>query len=112
MLQDIGATAPLEDALFARLRCIAARHARPALASSLGAEDMLLLDAIARAALPIDVFVIDTGRLHDETLQLLDAARTRYGKAIEVWRPLPARIDGFVAAHGLNGFYDGIAERH
>ena len=109
---DTHAAAPDVGALAARLRRIAATHARPALASSLGAEDMVLLDAIAQADLPIAVFVIDTGRLHDETLQLLETARTRYGRAIEVFRPLAPAVEAYVRDHGLNGFYDGVAERH
>jgi len=77
-MQDIADLAvPIETELFARLHAIASRHARAALASSLGAEDMVLLDAIARTGAAIDVFVIDTGRLHPETLQLLDVARAR-----------------------------------
>ena len=51
---------------------------------------MVLLHAIAGADVPIDVFVIDTGRLHDETLQLLETARARYGRPIEVVRPARA----------------------
>ncbi len=109
---DLHASEPIESELAERLRAIATRHARPVLASSLGAEDMVLLDAIARADVAIDVFVIDTGRLHDETLQLLETARLRYGRAIEVFRPLEASVEGFVRDHGLNGFYDGVAERH
>jgi phosphoadenosine phosphosulfate reductase len=103
---------PVEAELLDRLHDIASRHARPALASSLGAEDMVLLDAIARSGAAIDVFVIDTGRLHDETLQLLEVARGRYGLPIRVYRPLDAAVADFVRAHGLNGFYDGVAERH
>ena len=103
---------PVETELLDRLQAIASRHARPALASSLGAEDMVLLDAIARSGAEIDVFVIDTGRLHDETLQLLEIARARYGLPIRVYRPLDAAVADFVRAHGLNGFYDGVAERH
>ena len=105
-----GATA--DGALASRLGRIAAAHARPALASSLGTEDMVLLDAIAEADLPIDVFVIDTGRLHDETLQLLEAARARYGRTIEVFRPLAPAVEAYAHDYGLNGFYDGVAERH
>ena len=103
---------PIERELTLRLRRIGATHSRPALASSLGAEDMVLLDAIARADVPIDVFVIDTGRLHDETLQLLETARVRYGRTIEVVHPREERVEAFVREHGLNGFYDGVAERH
>src|SRR5205814_922490 len=85
-------TVSIETALFDRLHAIAARHARAALASSLGAEDMMLLDAIVRSGAAIDVFVIDTGRLHAETLQLLDVARARYGRSIKVYRPLDAAV--------------------
>ena len=112
-MQDIADLAvPIETELFARLHDIASRHARAALASSLGAEDMVLLDAIARTGAAIDVFVIDTGRLHAETLQLLDVARARYGRPIRVFRPQEAAVADFVRQHGLNGFYDGVAERH
>ncbi len=90
---DARTAAPADSALASRLRRIAAGHARPALASSLGAEDMVLLDAIAAADLPIGVFVIDTGRLHDETLQLLETARARYGAPSRCFdrRPRPSR---------------------
>ena len=112
-MQDIAdPVASIETELVDRLQAIAARHFRPALASSLGAEDMVLLDAIVRAGAPIDVFVIDTGRLHAETRQLLDVARARYGRPIKVYRPLDAAVSDFVRRHGVNGFYDGVAQRH
>ena len=109
---DLETCEPIERELVARLRRIGASHTRPAMASSLGAEDMVLLHAIASADVAIDVFVIDTGRLHDETLQLLESARLRYGRPIEVFRPHHDRVESFVREHGLNGFYDGVAERH
>lgn len=109
---DPEACEPIERELVARLRRIGVSHARATLASSLGAEDMVLLHAIASADLAVEVFVIDTGRLHDETLQLLETARIRYGRPIEVFRPREDRVADFVCEHGLNGFYDGVAERH
>jgi len=112
MKDTVDLAVPIETALLDRLHAIAARHARAALASSLGAEDMVLLDAIVRTGAAIDVFVIDTGRLHAETLQLLDVARARYGKPIKVYRPLDTAVVDFVRQHGANGFYDGVAERH
>lgn len=101
----------LEAALDARLATIAAHHPGAVLASSLSAEDMVLLDAIARGNLAIDVFVIDTGRLHAETLALLDAARARYGRAIEVVAPRAEAVADFVAAHGRDAFYESPALR-
>ena len=64
-----------------------------ALASSLSAEDMVLTDAIARAGLPIEVFVLDTGRLHAETLALLDetAKRTTASRCASM-RPMPQAV--------------------
>jgi phosphoadenosine phosphosulfate reductase len=112
-MEDIAdLVVPIETELLGRLRRIASRHSRAALASSLGAEDMVLLDAIVRSGATIDVFFIDTGRLHAETLQLLDVARARYGRPIKVYRPLDAAVADFVRQHGANGFYDGVAERH
>jgi phosphoadenosine phosphosulfate reductase len=55
---------------------IADAHPPAALASSLSAEDMVITDAILTANLGIEIFTIDTGRLHGDTLDLLDAIRT------------------------------------
>ncbi len=93
------------------LTAIADRHERPALASSLSAEDMVVTDAIARLKLPIDVLTIDTGRLHAETLALIGAVKERYGRGIAVFRPEQSAVAAYIAAHGRNGFYDGVAQR-
>ncbi len=90
---------------------IAERHERPALASSLSAEDMVVTDAIARLGLPMDVFTLDTGRLHDETVALIGETERRYGLKIEVYRPSANAVAAYVAAHGSNGFYDSVAQR-
>ncbi len=95
----------LESELRQRLVDIAAAHPRVALASSLSAEDMLVLDAIRRAEVPIGAFVIDTGRLHAETLDLLALAGQRYG-GIEVFRPRADAVSDYVVRHGCNAFYD------
>src|SRR5206468_6339768 len=64
--------APRVAEVVERLRGIAAQHAPAVFASSFGAEDMVLLDLIARHALPIGIFTLDTGRLPEETLTLID----------------------------------------
>jgi phosphoadenosine phosphosulfate reductase len=56
-------------------------------ACSLGAEDMVLLDLISRDRLAVSSFMLDTGRLHDETRELLARARKRYRLAIDVYQP-------------------------
>jgi phosphoadenosine phosphosulfate reductase len=51
-------------------------------ASSLGLEDVVMLDLIARLQLPIDVFTLDTGLLFLETYDLKRRLEDRYGVAI------------------------------
>jgi len=90
---------------------IAAKHERAALASSLSAEDMVVTDVIARLGLKIDVFTLDTGRLHSETLDLIETTRRRYGLNIAVFKPDQSAVDGYVAAQGRNAFYESIELR-
>lgn len=80
-------------------------------ASSLAAEDMVLTDLILRAKLPIGIFTLETGRLHAETLGMLDRIRETYGVEIALFRPEPVAVDTYVAQHGLNGFYDSVELR-
>jgi phosphoadenosine phosphosulfate reductase len=115
----VGDVIAREDANFAarvrllerRLLDIAEAHDRPALATSLSAEDMIVTDAIARLGLPIEVFTLDTGRLHPETLALIGEIEARYGIGVEVFRPDPNAVKGYIEAHGRDGFYQGLAER-
>jgi len=97
--------------LVARLADIAREFPRAAFASSLGAEDMVLTDAIWTAGLPIAIFTLDTGRLPRETLDLIGRAQQRYGREIEVFRPDEGTVARYVAEHGLNAFYESVELR-
>ncbi len=89
-----------------------ARDFTPAVfASSLAAEDMVLTDLILKAGLPIGIFSLDTGRLHPETLAVVDAVKARYDYAITLYRPNAQAVDEYVAENGLNAFYDSIEMR-
>lgn len=77
-------------------------------ASSLAAEDMVLTDLILRARLPISIFTLETGRLHAETLGMLDRIRETYGYDVTPYRPDPAAVTAYVEGHGLNAFYDSV----
>ena len=92
-------------------RAISAEHSPAALSSSLGAEDMVLTDAILRERLPVRIFTLDTGRLHPETLDVLEQVRARYGYDIEVYRPDPAAVDTYVRDFGLDAIYQSIELR-
>ena len=87
------------------------RHPDVVLASSLAAEDMVLTHAIAQAGLPIRIFTLDTGRLHDETLALVPRIRERYGLDVELVRPDAEAVRQHVDTHGAFAFYEGIELR-
>src|SRR5262245_32970745 len=93
------------SALQGLLSDIAAQASPAALASSLSAEDMVLTDAIARAGLPIEVFVLDTGRLHADTLELVARVRQHYGIAVQVYAPDAEAVSRYVTQHGRDAFY-------
>jgi phosphoadenosine phosphosulfate reductase len=97
--------------LIQELERIAAGFSPAVLASSLSAEDMVLTDAIARAGLPIGVFVLDTGRLHADTLLLLEETEKKYGLKIEIQRPDEAAVARYVARHGRDAFYGDLELR-
>jgi phosphoadenosine phosphosulfate reductase len=90
------------------LDSIAQRHANVKLASSLAAEDMLLTHAILSRDVKIGIFSLNTGRLHAETLGMLDRVKERYGYDIEQFHPLPEAVEEYVRDHGLNAFYESV----
>lgn len=100
-----------ESRLLATLRAIADEFPQAALASSLAAEDMVLTDAILRNGLPLAIFTLETGRLHPETLAMIERIADRYRYAVEVFRPDPAAVDAYVRDHGLNAFYESVELR-
>jgi phosphoadenosine phosphosulfate reductase len=79
--------------------------------NSLGLEAMVLTDIIATYTPEIEIFTLDTGRLHDETLALLDRLERRYQRRIQVFYPDSAQIEQYVRDNGINGFYLGLEER-
>ncbi len=96
-------------ATVALLRQAAADHAgRIVQATSLGAEDMVLTDLIARFELPIAIATLQTGQLHAETLALIPAIEQRYGLPVEVYSPREETVVQFVRRHGEQEMYQSI----
>src|SRR5688572_33494242 len=79
--------------------------------NSLGSEAMVLTDIICTYAPEIEMFTLDTGRLHDDTLALLDRIERRYQRRIQVFYPDSRQIEKYVGDNGINGFYLGVDER-
>jgi phosphoadenosine phosphosulfate reductase len=101
--QAAAVRALLSDAL--------ARHGRLVYSNSLGAEAMVLTDIIWSHLPQIEVFSIDTGRLHEETYELLERLQRRYQRRVRVVYPDAAELERLVARQGVNGFYHGVAAR-
>lgn len=93
------------------LEKIANEYAPAVFASSLAAEDMVLTDLILRHKLNISIFSLETGRLHPETLAMLDRIRTTYGTEIQLFKPQADAVDAYVNQYGLNAFYDSVEMR-
>ena len=96
----------------ALLRAAAEEHdGRIVQATSLGVEDMVLTDLIARHALPIAVATLETGKLHPETAALIGAIEQRYGRSVEVYRPREEQVVRFVRENGEEAMYRSLALR-
>jgi phosphoadenosine phosphosulfate reductase len=108
--QDVANESP-EQVLLSRLKDISAQFRNAAFASSFGAEDMVVTDAIFTADLPIAVFTLDTGRLPHETLELLERTRSRYSRQVNVFYPVDAAVDEYISTHGANAFYESVELR-
>jgi phosphoadenosine phosphosulfate reductase len=96
----------LFDKLAKRLQLITTEFQQVKFATSLAAEDMVLTDAIAALSLPIQLFTLNTGRLHAVTVQMVEQVQTHYGIQIESVIPNEADVSSLVAQYGLNGFYE------
>lgn len=87
------------------------------IACSLGVEDTILVHEAARVgaqlAIKPRVFVLDTGRLHDETLTFAERVRDRYGDEIEleVFFPQAELVQSLVKRQGLLGFRHSVEAR-
>jgi len=79
--------------------------------SSLGQEDQVLTDVIFKNQIPIKVFTIDTGRLFNETYELLDKTIARYKQVIQVYFPEASDVEKFVLTKGMNSFYESVDNR-
>lgn len=79
--------------------------------TSLGLEDQVISYWIGTQGLPIEVFSLDTGRLFQETYDVLQLTRTKYKLPIKVYYPDATQVEQMVLAKGPNSFYDSVDNR-
>jgi len=104
----LGSYSHLEDVAASDLLrwAIETYEQRFAIATGFQKGGMILLDLAWRTQLPFRVFTLDTGRLPEETISMLETVRQRYGIDVEVVTPDPGEAGEMVQSHGLDLFYD------
>lgn len=85
---------------------------RVSFASSLGEEDQVITDMIARLAPGVEVFTLDTGRLHQETYELIARTRQKYPQIkTKIYFPDTKAVEEMVQSKGINLFYESVDNR-
>ena len=90
-----------------RVQDIAQRFSDVRFATSLAAEDMVVTDVISKVNAKIKLFTLATGRLHQETVDMVKTTEDYYNIAIEKVYPQDSDVQAFIDQYGMNGFYDG-----
>jgi phosphoadenosine phosphosulfate reductase len=85
---------------------------RVALASSFGAEDVVLIDMLAQITPEPRIFALDTGRLHEATYEVMERVRERYGISIEVYYPQREAVEELERQQGFYSFRKSLDARH
>lgn len=86
-------------------------HPRLAMASSFGAEDVVVIDMMMKINPKARIFTLDTGRLNQETYDVMDEIRKKYNVNIEVMFPDQNEVEQMVRVNGLNLFYHSVGNR-
>ncbi len=86
-------------------------HPKIAMASSFGAEDVIVIDMLMKINPKSRIFTLDTGRLNQETYDVMDAIRKKYNVNLEVMFPDQNEVEQMVRVNGLNLFYDSVGNR-
>jgi phosphoadenosine phosphosulfate reductase len=100
------------ESSIAQLRAALNEYKNVCYANSLGAESVVLTDLIWERVPEIDIFSIDTGRLYPETYDLIERIQHRYGRTLRLYYPEAADLEAWVGQNGINGFREGVEQRH
>lgn len=79
--------------------------------TSLGQEDQVITEMIARNNFPVQIFTLDTGRLFQESYDLIDRTSARYKVPVKVYFPDYSNVEALVATKGANSFYESVENR-
>ncbi|MGI9535338.1 MAG: phosphoadenylyl-sulfate reductase [Thermodesulfobacteriota bacterium] len=91
--------------------CVDELHPNISLATSFQAQGMVLIDMLMKINNEARIFTIDTGRLNQETYDVLDEISVKYKKNVEVLFPDFKEVEKMVSEKGINLFYKGVDNR-
>ncbi len=77
-------------------------------ASSLGAEDVVISHIVNSLKLDVEIFVLETGRLHQQTLELMEQFKASSRAPVIIYKPVEEAVVQFVAKEGLDAMYKSI----
>src|SRR5688572_602309 len=95
-------------ATLALLRAAVRDYGRVVYSSSLGAESIVLTDLIWTQVPDIEIFTLDTGRLPEDTLNLIERLERRYNKRIKIFYPDTKALETWVGQNGINAFFNSV----
>lgn len=82
-----------------------------ALASSFSIEDQVLTHMLMELDRKARIFTLDTGRLHQETYDVMDKTAKRYNFSYEICFPDAREVAKMMGEKGPNSFYESIGNR-
>ncbi len=83
-------------------------------ASCLGVEDMVVSHLLHTLDLPVEIFVLQTGKLHSQTLHMIDAVQTNFTsprRKLKIYEPDALQAMQFVANNGAMAMRNSMALR-
>ncbi len=79
--------------------------------SSMGAEDQVITDMLMKIDKNIPVFTLDTGRMFQETYNLIADTNKKYGIRISLYFPEKEAVEKMVREKGPNLMYESVENR-
>ncbi len=110
-LKDLAISLDGEDAEAVIRWALERFHPRIALATSLQAEEMVILDIAWKTNPGVRVFTLDTGRLHEETYMVMEQIREKYGISVESYFPQRQAVEALERERGFYSFRRSVEER-
>ena len=101
-------TAPPEEILEWAIKTFGQRFA---VVTSFQSEGMVVLDMAARISGDVRIVTLETGRLPDETYQIIERVRQRYGLTVEMVVPDSREVETMISRFGPNLFYESLPYR-